>query len=405
MRNIYTAVVSVFLLLVVTGGNQASAKTIHANCRTRFAISRALRGAVPGDIILVSGICKDNVNVGINGVIIRGISGAAILAAVSDKPIISISNKKDVLIKNLSLEYGPAGGIVITEGATATLENVTVQKNGQVGITVTEGARTTLKNVTVRENAWDNIMVRWNSTAKLIDCAATEGGHNGIEVKENSRLHLAGTTNASSNGHSGILMYASTLTTDSGILEANSNGQRGLLLELNSTALFSRTVIKTNYNRSWGIQISDHSTLRVTGGGSSLTSSYNGVQGDGVDGIGIFQYGLLELFDGQTLLEENANSGLNLYSGGMLEILYPAFMIVRNNNGQWCGMNVGDGSSARMEEGKDASISILSENKGMFDLCVGHASRVRTNGNTIYPNRIYCDRQLGATIAGDRVCP
>jgi len=199
--------------------------------------------AKPGDEIVVSGTCQENVVIpsAVHDVTLRGQSNAAIIGADPKKPVLLILGR-EIRVRSLRLAQG-RNGISILRGATAQVDGVIIEDVGRdripgsgLGMNIGQHAFASVTNSTIRNNWNVGILVHENSGARIgfVDVATIAGAntimnngvgilvsaaaqarvvgttiaHNksdGIRVEEGSHLEFAGNT-IEDNGGDGVLV-------------------------------------------------------------------------------------------------------------------------------------------------------------------------------------------------------
>jgi parallel beta-helix repeat protein len=267
-------------------------------CNGQNTISDDLKLLEPGDTLLVSGMCKENVVIPeeINNVTLDGQGTAAINGPDATNATITIRGK-GITIRNFASITGGETGIVVTRGGTATIDSNVIQKTGSNGIAVTLTSSARIINNTIEGNPATGIVINESSSARIgfllpDDVQARpniiqKNGENGITLTRSSNARIVGNTISGNMGDGILLNRVSHGDLSSNLIDGN--GGDGVLVVRNSgvnlgedtgTGIFdSPNTTKVN-NTGFGIRCAINSygdgrlgTLNGTAGAVSFAAN------------------------------------------------------------------------------------------------------------------------------------
>lgn len=214
-------------------GLEAADRTLDCATGTIASFLPRLR---PGDRLLVSGTCNENVTIGsrFTSITLEAQGAATINGPDATANTITI-NGANITINRFTITGGRRGvlvqrggsavidgntiqntagdGIRVAEGATARIINNTIQNNTEGGITVTEsasarigfllGSDTTAMPNTIQNNSLRGILVTRAATARIIGNTISGNADDGVGVFRGSQADIANNI-ISNNGGDGI---------------------------------------------------------------------------------------------------------------------------------------------------------------------------------------------------------
>lgn len=241
-----------FILLLPAIGE---AKTVSLACSATKTIQKVLSKLKPGDVLLVSGTCNENVVIQeqVNNVTVDGQGTATIVAADSTDPTILVRGA-GITIQNFASISGGTSGIDITRGGAARVVNSVIENNTSCGIRVTEGSSarigflraddTTASPNTIQNNE-DGICVLRHSSARIVGNTIQNNTDSGVSVTRVSHADISSNV-IDNNGDDGISVGENSgvnlgRDTGTGIFEAENtttvnNGDFGIACFINSSA-------------------------------------------------------------------------------------------------------------------------------------------------------------------------
>lgn len=212
--------------------------TVTADCDAGGSINKAIGQVKPGDVLLASGTCRENVQispdvVGITlngqgkttvqhpggeafgpaspGIFVRGraitITGFTVRGAIDG---IHLSGPAHAVIDGNVITDNKRHGIHVDKGSVAQIVNNTIRGNGGSGINITEGSYARIgfrippdgklaPNV-IQGNGGDAISVGQNSSAWIVGNTIRGNAGNGVTVDRNSQADVIGNTIAGNRG-------------------------------------------------------------------------------------------------------------------------------------------------------------------------------------------------------------
>lgn len=270
------------MLALVSAANNSRAAatnvvpaTVTVNCDAGGKVQPALNAAQPGDTILVSGVCNENITVrdeaaritldGQRSATIRGPNAGAATITVLGRNItirgftitggrqgISVLRGGSALIDGNTIQGTSRQGIVVLQIGHARIVNNTIQLNPNTGISVQENSfarigfldgEGTVQGNVIRKNGVAGVIVQSGSGASLVGNSISDNDGPGVSVKGASQAHLAA-NHIDGNGSDGVTVAQNSyvqLGGEAGILNSPNdtqvpNGGFGLRCSLNSSA-------------------------------------------------------------------------------------------------------------------------------------------------------------------------
>lgn len=198
----------------------------------------------PGDTLLLSGTCNENVVIGLNRIIIDG-QGTATISGVNPN----------------------SHFIVDVRGGGVTLKGLTITGAGENGIHVT--GRATIDGNTIHNTGSDGIGIHTNGFAQIINNLIQDNPRHGVVVAGNANAHIGvrsvGNTVAQpntieNNGGNGIVVIRSSAAFIVGNDIADNSG-RGVTVTQVSHAHVANNNI--NGNGSHGVEVGQNSGVNL----------------------------------------------------------------------------------------------------------------------------------------------
>jgi parallel beta-helix repeat protein len=215
------------------------------NCSTG-TITDFLPRLRPGDRLLVTGTCNENVSIDprFNSITLEAQGAATINGPDATANTVLISGK-GITIKGFTITGG-SRGIIVSRGGSATIDGNTIQNTGSDGIQVSENGTARIINNTIQNNPDTGISIFDNSSAHI-------GFERGTET-------TASPNTIQNNATRGILIsnHASARIVGNTI---NGNGDDGIGVARASQAAISSNSI--NNNAGDGIFVSGNSHIQL----------------------------------------------------------------------------------------------------------------------------------------------
>ena len=314
------------------------------DCGAGETIASAMSQAQPGDTIMISGTCNENVVVGSDDITLDGGGSAGIDGAGIDRWAIDVTGRQKVTIKGLTVENGHGAGIAITETSGVWLQDVTVRNTRR-------------------------------------DADNSDG--QGIFIGHASSVVLTGAIVADSNAGNGILVWQSSSAfaignfTPRGIsfprasVQANGNGEHGILVVGSSSfAAYSNfgdyTTVHAKTNGYSGISVQQSSSV-IVAGGTDLEATNNSANGLEVGGASSTQYWgrAAESRTASGLFDSNGGAGINIWGSSSFAVWDDGVAVnITSTKNTWRGLNIADSSLAAFDSpaAQPPSKVVISEN-------------------------------------------
>ena len=339
--------------------SEGDGETYTVDCGSGDTIKAAMDQAQPGDTIMISGTCNENVVVNKDGITLDGDDSAVIDGSGVDRAVIFIRGRQDVTIKGLTVQNG-IYGIEITQSAAARLEDITARGSrrqsryeGGSGIAVFNSSSLVLTGTIVaNDNARSAITVASSSTAVVLGNGVFDGerfggaslqasgnGEEGIGVYSGSNFVAAGEQMdiaVTNNGYSGLWIANTGTAFFVGDSSAtfNDNGGSGVHVNGGSSATFAFQSAEFNNNAGSGVSVFEGSTATLSGAAINGNQGYAGlwvtrgstvvaynltVENNALRGIGVFRHSFLDLYD--SVLSGHSYYGVGVATAGATAVL------------------------------------------------------------------------------------
>src|SRR4051812_21083663 len=158
------------LAVMCLSAQGAYAATLNVDCDAGQAVNAAVRSAKPGDTVLVSGTCKEQVSIPpeVVNITLDGQKKTTIVHPGGNQPSPhALYNRgKEVTIKNFTVTGG-LDGIHLSGPASTVIDGNIVTKNKGRGIHIDKGSVARILNTTVEESGLIGIDVTGASYAYI----------------------------------------------------------------------------------------------------------------------------------------------------------------------------------------------------------------------------------------------
>ena len=251
------------------------------SCSAERTIGGAIKALRPGDTLLVSGTCNENVDIGpeVHGITLDG-QGTAAINGESSATAVNIRGT-GITIRGFTITGGAPQGVAVVDGASAVIDGNTIQYADRNGIGVFRNSSADIINNTIQGNPLAGVAIQSNSSARV-----------GWVGPPNNRLSAPNTIQY--NGAQGIQVY------------------RG-----SSSQIFSNTI---RNNGSHGVFVDRNAQAEIA------ACTITGNAGDGIRGmrsagldIGTDATGATPSFDDDTNTGTNAGFGVRCLIGGSVD--------------------------------------------------------------------------------------
>lgn len=216
------------------------------NCDVKPNLQKVLRKAAPGDTILVSGTCLENVEVPIEAqrITLDGQGTAVINGPDAANAAVQI-NGRGIVLKGFTISGG-FDGVNVGNGGSATIDGNIIQQTGADGVHVAKSSEAVIVNNTIQSNAENGIHVTEASSARIgfragRPTATAEpniiqnNGGRGIRVNRSSAGRIYANT-IRNNGNSGIDVRRAAFA-DISSNQIDGNAGDGILVNQNSAVV------------------------------------------------------------------------------------------------------------------------------------------------------------------------
>ena len=277
MQRITTSKAAWFVSLCFSA-TWANAATLTVDCDTGGTIMSAVAKVQPGDTILVSGYCKEHVNIApeLARITLDGQKKATIHhpGGTQTSPHVLYNRGKEITIKGFTVTGG-LDGIHLSGPASAVLDGNTVVKNGGRGIHIDKGSIARMLNNTVEESGGIGISVTGTSYAyigvfipripTLSPNIIRNNGGPGINLERGSGAWIVGNT-ISGNKQAGIAVHRNSHADVIGN-NINANGGDAISVSYNGGVNLSSETRKDGPNQTAAGQNNGGVAIRCAVGG------------------------------------------------------------------------------------------------------------------------------------------
>jgi parallel beta-helix repeat protein len=256
----------------------AVAATLSVDCDAGATIGAALAGVKPGDTVLVSGTCREHVNIApeITRITLDGQKKTTIQypAAPAASPHAVYIRAKEIIIKGFTVTGGQ-DGIHLSGPASAVIDSNVVSKNSGRGIHIDKGSIARILNNTVEQSGSIGIDVTGASYAyigvfiprvpALAPNIIRNNGGPGINIERTSGAWIVGNT-ISNNKESGIAVHRNAQA-DVIANVINANGGDAVSVSFNSGVNMSSEPRRDGPNQTTAGQQNAGVAIRCSVGG------------------------------------------------------------------------------------------------------------------------------------------
>jgi hypothetical protein len=264
---------------------QGQVRQIVVDCSQGSTLGQALRSARAGDSIVVTGTCHEKVTITVDRLTLDG-QGTAIIDGTTTacdlgpfeevvEGLVEIDAAQGVVLTGLTVQNSPGDGIVLRNGAAASIRDTTVQHSCDDGIHLTQSVAT-LERTIFQENQENGMNVFDHSAVSVASgsVAFINNGRFGVQ-NQNSGVSVYGgaSLKASHNGFIGVAVFAAgrVIAFTGSAISVNNNAVSGvLLLDGGLHASFATIEVFNNGSRntpdSSGMTLVDGAVFAQTGG-------------------------------------------------------------------------------------------------------------------------------------------
>jgi hypothetical protein len=239
-----------------------------------------LTGAIPqpGDTLLVSGTCNENLSIGqeVGRITLDG-QGTASINGDSTANAVTVTGR-GITIRGFVITGGAPQAVSVADGGSAVIDGNIIQYAGRNGIAVFRNASADIINNTIQNNPLAGIVIQSNSSVRI-----------GWTGPPNNRVSAPNTIQ--NNGAQGIQVYrGSSAQIFSNTIQ--NNGSHGILVDRNAQAEIAACVITGNAGD--GIRAMRNSGVDIGTDATHATPQFDDDTNTGLNG----QYGVRCTIDG-----------------------------------------------------------------------------------------------------------
>jgi hypothetical protein len=143
------------------------AATVPVDCGAGGKIQSALNAAIPGDTLLVTGVCQENVTVRdeASRIAINGQGSATIQAITSTAATVTVLGR-NITIQGFTITGGRQG-VSVLRGGSALIDSNLIEGSAGAGVIVLQNGHARIVNNRIQLNANAGILVQENSYARI----------------------------------------------------------------------------------------------------------------------------------------------------------------------------------------------------------------------------------------------
>lgn len=278
---ILTLVLAATFLGLGPSMGRAQADKHALTCGPEKTIGQAIKTLKPGDTLLVSGTCNENLAIGqeVQRITLDG-QGTATINGDSSANAIAVTGR-GITIRGFVITGGSPQAINVTDGGSAIIDGNTIQGAARNGIAVFRNSSADIINNTIQNNPLAGIAIQSNSSARI-----------GWVGPPNNRISAPNTIQ--NNGTQGIQVYrGSSAQIFSNTIQ--NNGSHGVIVDRNAQAEIAACTITGNAG-----------------------DGIRGMRNAGVD-IGTDATGMTPLFDDDTNIGTNGGFGVRCMIDGFVD--------------------------------------------------------------------------------------
>ena len=247
----------------------AEAETITLGCSPTATIGESLKTLKPGDTLLVSGACSENLVIpeSVQNITLDG-QGKATINGPDAKRNTVVVGGRAITIKRFAITGGRSG-MAVVRGGSAIIDANTIHCTGNYGLALHEQSSARIVNNTIQNNPRFGILVEEGSFARIGFLLASDpapssnviqnnrGG--GIQVRFSSMARIVGNTIGSNSGNGLEVTDGSQAAIDDNAI--NGNGRDGIVVSGNSgvtiasgPGIFNKPNSTSTNNSGFGIR-------------------------------------------------------------------------------------------------------------------------------------------------------
>lgn len=228
----FALLIAAVVLLPAAPVGQGKSGVHTMTCGPHKTIGQTIQTLKPGDTLLVSGICDENLVLGpeVHRITLDGQGTAVINGGPSANSVTVLGT--GITIRGFVINGGAPQGIAVTDGASAVIDGNTVQYADRNGITVFRNSSADILNNTIQYSGLAGIAIQNTSSARV-----------GWYGPPNNRVSAPNTIQ--NNGAQGIQVYRGS----SAMIFSNTiqnNVSHGVIVDRNGQAEIAACLITGN---------------------------------------------------------------------------------------------------------------------------------------------------------------
>ncbi|MDH5727598.1 MAG: hypothetical protein OEZ58_01225 [Gammaproteobacteria bacterium] len=331
---------------------------VNVNCNSGQSINAAILSASAGDIINISGACRESVLIDKDGITLQGDANSSIQPMFFGSAI-TIDGATRISVNNLTLQNGFAG-VATKANASVSLRNITASNN-VFGIFLQSGSHISSTDVNIKNSGAIGVHAEEGSKLELLgNMDISSSAVFGLNFQTNSSLRVVGTqlkTHANLLG--GQITTGSSLFVDEGEIIVEGNHTIGFSINTGASGFLFNAKLYSNRNGLDGFDIVSNANFDIDGS-SSLISENNGRDGISIDDGTLNSFGFFVGENPGPLIAANTNArdGLRIEFSGKLDVGVNSRLEAKNNLA--LGLNIDNASVVQLRD------SDINGNNGSF---------------------------------------
>lgn len=230
-------------------------------------LQTAINVAAPGDTIIITGNCAENVFIGIDFLTLTGST-----AGDGVDGTVTMIGARGIALTNMTVKNstGPNGnGITVLDGGVLRLVGVTISGHSRTGVRVLEYSFFRITGGTITDNGRQGVLVSGSSRANFSGVSITLNTREGVSVAGGSSVFIGNGSMISDNGRDGLRVTQNS-TGQIDDVTISGNGRRSIQLFDSGFVTARNSDILSNIPDSasspGGVFINRGSNLRLGGG-------------------------------------------------------------------------------------------------------------------------------------------
>ncbi len=376
--------------------NTATADVLPVYCDKGDLLNDTIAMANSGDVIEVSGVCREAITINKDGLTLNGTKGSVIDGTSRSIPL-TIDGAHRVAVNGLVIRNG-IHGVLGKQNASFKMSNVVVKNNAVMGIRLEGGTSLEIQDSKVKNNKVFGVDIDRASELMVTGrFVSKDNGVFGMIFSTNSSGTFKNAEVVVKNNILGIqvgLNSSLNVADAKTVVKVNNNQSTGLTIVSGSSLLvFEGKIIATNNQFNHGVSVNSNSSIDLDRGGTIISKN------NGQDGIKL-ENSIINLFNmpGQAgsniIVKNNGRHGIGAFTESVVDLSSDSFIKSRHN--EMSGVLVDNGSTARI-------INSKIRDNGSNDIELSFGARADLKNNTV--DNIICDTSALIRGDADTTCP